>query len=114
MKTKDNSQHDSSETKDYQNVKNVLSKFDFDLFKEEEDVVEKVVRVKRVSLPNKGERWKILENNKAVFIVEGSKISKKEKEFLRSIDGFNFLIAQAKLGIKSLNKLKVELKKLVK
>jgi hypothetical protein len=104
MKTKDGSQvaHDGSDSREYQNVKNVLSKFDYDLFNEEEDVVEKVVRVKRVSLPNKGERWKIIEDNKTVFVVEGSKISKKEREYLRGIDGFNFLIAQAKVGIKSL------------
>jgi SMC interacting uncharacterized protein involved in chromosome segregation len=116
MKVKDNSQsvHDNSDSKDYQNIKNVLSKFDYDLFNEEEDVVEKVVRVKRVSLPNKGERWKILQDNKAVFIIDGSKISKKEREYLRSIDGFNFLITQAKAGIKSLNKLRIELKKNIK
>lgn len=104
---------ENSETQEGVN-KNTFGKYDYDLFNEEEDVVEKVVRVKRVSLPNKGERWKILENNKTVFIVEGAKISKKEKEYLRSVDGFNFLLNQAKSGIKSLNKLRIELRKNIK
>lgn len=102
------------DSKDHQNVKSVLSKFDYDLFDEEKDVVERVVRVKRVQMPNKGEKWKITEDGKVVFIVEGTKISKKEREYLRTPDGFNFLIAQYKVGIKSVNKLKIELKKKLK
>lgn len=97
-----------------QNTKYNLSKFDYDLYHEEDDVSEKVVRVKRVSLPNKGERWKIMEDNKLVFTVEGTKLTNKEKEFLRGIDGVNFLIAQAKSGIKSFNALKSEIKKRIK
>jgi len=97
-----------------QNSKYNLSKFEFDLFHEENDVVEKVIRVKRVSLPNKGEKWKIMENTKTVFVVEGSKLNKKEKEFLSTVDGVNFLIAQYKQGIKSFNALKNEIKKKLK
>lgn len=105
---------DSFDSKDYQNVKNVLSKFDYDLFDEDKHVVEKVVRVKRVQMPNKGEKWRIIENDKIAFTIEGTKISKKEKEYLRTVDGVNFLIAQYKDGIKSLNKLRIELKKKLK
>lgn len=93
------------------NVKYVLSKFEHDLYKEEEDVAEKVIRVKRFSLPNKGERWKIFEDVKVAFIIEGAKLSNKEKEFLRSADGLTFLIAKYKEGIKSFNSLKSEIKK---
>lgn len=114
-KTYDNSSSSEYfESKDHQNVKSVLSKFDYDLFDEEKDVVERVIRVKRVQMPNKGEKWKIIENGKVAFIVEGAKVSKKEKEYLRTPDGFNFLISQYKVGIKSVNKLKVELKKKLK
>lgn len=102
------------DTKDYQNIKHVLNKFDDDLFDEDKDVVEKVVRVKRVQLPNKGEKWRVIENNKVMFTLDGTKVSKKEKEYLRTADGFNFLIHQYKEGIKSLNKLKIELKKKLK
>ena len=40
-----------------------------------------------------------------------TKISKKEREYLQTVDGFNFILSQAKVGIKSLNSFKVELKK---
>ena len=94
-----------------QNSRYNLSKFEYDLYHEEDDVAEKVIRVKRISLPNKGEKWKIFEDNKVLFIVEGSKLTNKEKDFLRTVDGVNFLIAQFKQGIKSFNALKNEIKK---
>lgn len=103
----------SEEGKD-QNSRYNLSKFEYDLYHEEDDVAEKVIRVKRISLPNKGEKWKIFEDNKVLFIVEGAKLTNKEKDFLRSVDGVNFLIAQFKQGIKSLNALKAEIKKKIK
>ena len=96
-----------------QNSKFNLSKFDFDLYHEEDDKSETVIRVKRVSMPNKGEKWKVMTDNKVTFIVESSKISKKEREFLQTINGFNFLLQQAKIGIKSLNNLKAEIKKII-
>src|SRR5512135_2494685 len=101
------------ETKD-SNLKYNLSRFEYDLYHEEDDKSQKVIRVKRVSMPNKGEKWKIFEDNKVMFIVEGSKLNNKEKEFLRTVDGVNFLIAQYKEGIKSFNSLKKEIKKKLK
>lgn len=91
-----------------------LSKFEYDLYNEEEDIAHPVIRVKRVSLPNKGEKWKIFENSKVVFIIEGLKLTKKEKEFLRTIDGINFLLDQYKKGINSFNAFKKEIKKKIK
>jgi hypothetical protein len=91
-----------------------LSKFEYDLYHEEDDKSEKVIRVKRVSMPNKGEKWKISEDTKVMFVVEGTKLNNKEKEFLRTADGVNFLIAQYKQGIKSFNALKNEIKKKLK
>ena len=97
-----------------QNLKYNLSKFEYDLFHDEDHVAEKIIRVKRFELPNNGERWKIFEDNKVMFTVEGAKLTKKEKAFLRTIDGVNFLIAQYKTGINSFNHLKIELKKKLK
>lgn len=91
-------------------VKYVMSKFEYDLYHEEDDIAEKVIRVKRFNLPNKGERWKIFEDARVIFVIEGTKLGKKEKDFLRSPEGFNFLIAQSKAGIKSFNALKNEIK----
>jgi hypothetical protein len=99
--------------KDYHG-KNILNKHEYDLFKESNDVVERVIRVKKVQMPNKGEKWKIFSDGKVVFVISGEKISKTEKEFLRTSDGFNFLIEQAKTGIKSLNQLRTNLKNNIK
>lgn len=96
-----------------QNLKYNLSKFEYDLYHEEDDKAEKVVRVKRVSMPNKGEKWKIMIDSRVVFTIESPKISKKEREFLSTVDGFNFILAQAKMGIKSLNSFRTDLKKLM-
>jgi len=101
----------TEEVKD-QNSKYSLSKFDDDLYHEEDDVANKVIRVKRVSMPNNNEKWKITSDNKLIFTIEGTKISKKEREYLQTVDGFNFILSQAKVGIKSLNSFKVELKKI--
>lgn len=90
-----------------------LSKFEYDLYHEEDDIVTQVIRIKRTGSSDRNEKWKIFDNSKVIFTVEGIKISKKEREFLRGIGGINFLIAQAKIGIKSLNKLRVELKKVM-
>ena len=96
------------------NLKYNLSKFEYDLYHEEDDIPNPVIRVKRFSMPNKGEKWKVMIDNKAMFIVEGTKLSKKEREFLRTIDGVNFLIALYKNGINSFNHFKTELKKKIK
>ena len=101
---------DSSSTFNKQNH----SKFEYDLFDEEKAAqIEDVITVKRISLPNNGVNWKIMKNNKLVFLVEGAKLSKKERGYLSGVDGFKFLMAQQKEGIKSLNSLRTELKKIV-
>lgn len=108
-----NSPPAGEEVKD-NNLKYNLSKFEHDLYHEEDDVAMPVIRVKHVSLPNKGDRWKIFEDNKVAFIVEGTKLTNKEKEFLCTVDGVNFLITQYKQGIKSFNSLKNAIKKSLK
>ena len=96
------------------NIKHSFSKFEFDLYHEEDDISEKVIRVKKVSMPNKGEKWKVMNDNKVIFTIESSKISKSEREYLQTIPGFNFILSQAKIGIKSLNSFRIELKKAIK
>lgn len=96
-----------------QSFKQNLSKFEYDLYHEEDDKTEKVIRVKRTGSINKGERWKIFADAKLILTIDGDKISKKEKEFLRTVQGVSFVIRQAKVGIKSFNKLKIEMKKVI-
>lgn len=103
----------TEELKDH-NQRHSLSKIEMDLYHEEYDVTEKVIRVKRFAMPNKGEKWKIFEDSKVMFVLEGTKLNNKEKDFLRSPEGFNFLIGQYKTGIKSFNSLRAELKKNLK
>lgn len=97
-----------------QNIKYNLSKFDHDLYHEEDDVASKVIRVKRFSMPNKGEKWKFFEDNKVSLIIEGTKLTSKEREFLRTVDGVNFMISSYKEGINSFNGFKKKLKEKLK
>jgi hypothetical protein len=107
------SQQSTEEFKDFPSKYN-LSKFEYDLYHEEDDVVEKIIRVKRFQLPNDGEKWKIFEDSKIMMIIDGAKLTKKEKAFLRTVDGITFLVSQYKIGINSFNHLKIELKKKLK
>ena len=95
-------------------LKYPLSKFEYDLFNEEDDVKERVIRVKASYSARKGDRWKILEDNKIIFIVDGNKLNKKERAFLKTVDGMSWLISQAKAGIRSFNSLKIAVKKKMK
>ena len=94
--------------------KKTLSKFEYDLYHEEDDIAEKIIRVKKVSMPNKGEKWKVMLDTKVVFQIESTKISKPERQYLQTIEGFNFILSQAKIGIKSLNAFRKELKNKIK
>lgn len=113
--SKDNSSY-QSQTDDFKEVgsglaKSNLNKYEYDLYHEEDDIALPVVRVKRIGNTNKGEKWKIFSDNKVYLIIDGHKLNNKEKDFLRTIDGVNFLISQYKLGVRSFNALKNEIKK---
>src|ERR1035437_1841017 len=108
---------ETTSTEEDHKIKNLpfsFNKFDHDLYQEDDDITYPIFRVKRIATSNKIERWKFYQDSKVVFTLEGSKISKKEKEFLRTIDGVNFLLVECKKGIKSLNSLKIEIKKKLK
>ena len=90
---------------------NVL-RIDHDLYKDEDNVKQKLFNVKRINLPRKGEDWQILEDGKVVLLFKGTRFTKKEKEFLRTPDGMRFLISGFKNGIKSVLGFKREIKKI--
>lgn len=94
-----------------QNNRLNLSKFESDLFDEAKSKPEPIIRVKRIKLPNDGENWKIFKDDEVIFLVEGLKLSKKERIFLRTIEGVSLLMKEAKSGIRSLNSLKKEINK---
>jgi len=87
-----------------------LSKADFELYDETKAMPASVFRVKRMSSAAKGERWRFMKNEELQFVLEGSKLSKKECMFLRTVEGVNFLVAEFKIGFKSFNELRSRLK----
>lgn len=102
---------DTFETSFTDEKKSIHSKFEHDLYKEEDDLAFKVIRVKHINLPNKGDKWKILNDNKVVNLIDGSKLTNKEKDFLKTADGMVWLLEVSKLGINSFNSFKKDLKK---
>lgn len=84
---------------------------DNELFKDEDDIIEKVITVKRVNTSKKIEDWKILEGKETVKILKGYRFTKKQREFFRSLNGSRFILEGYKQGWKSVNKFKEELKK---
>lgn len=90
-------------------LKQILNKNDCELFHDEDNVVNKIIRVKRIA-SSKEEKWKIFCDTKTLFVVEGSKLTEKERSFLRGVSGINFLISQGKMGVKSFNDFRKKLK----
>jgi len=89
-------------------------KLNDDLYDDDQNVVQKVLSVRRVSLPHDGEDWEIVENNRVVHVVKGIRLTKRERSVLRSVDGIRALMDQYKMGNKSYAKIKKMLKELWK
>ena len=96
--------------KQSQNPLSNTLRIDNELFKEEDDVVYDIVSVKRTSSTRHGENWDILVNGKSVLKLKGSRFTKKEKDYLRSPDGIQFVISGYKNGWGSINKFKTMMK----
>lgn len=104
----DDSMDNSFDSKSF----NVL-RSDNELFDEECYIPNKIINVKRVDLPHGGIDWKILEDNKVVLLLKGTRFTKSERDFLSSGKGMTFIISEYKSSnIKSIVKLKEKLKKL--
>ena len=69
-----------------------------------------LINVRRISLPRKGERWELYENECKIFVLKGTQLTKKERAVLRTIDGINLVIQEYKLGHKSVYKIKAALR----
>lgn len=95
-------------------IKHVLGKLEYDLFKEADDKVESMLRVKR-SGSDESEKWKISEDKTVVYTLEGPRLSSKEREFLRTPEGMQLLIKLHKTEqkIKSISFLKSEIRKAI-
>lgn len=92
------------------NIKNNLNKFEDDLFHEEDYIPGRVIRVKKIGTPSRGEKWKIYQDDKVTMTIDGKYLSMKEKSFLYSYDGILFIINQYKNNVNTMNKFKKNLK----
>ena len=54
-----------------------------------------------------------VENNKVLFSIDGEDLSIKEREFLKTVEGFQLLINLGKTGFKSIKSLKSDIKHLL-
>lgn len=90
-----------------------MSKFDFELYDAGSDKKFPILRVKYIKTINKVEKWKVIQDDKTLWVIESIKLTKKERTFLKSPQGVSFLLAQIKKEILSYGKLKKEIKKLI-
>lgn len=110
--SKEDKYYQYNETKE-QNNKLILSNYDYDLYHDEDNVANKVIRIKKFGNPSKGEKWKIFEDTKIVLTLDGIKFTNKEKSYFYTIEGINFLINQYKSGIKTVSGIKKNLKQVL-
>lgn len=107
--------HLDKETKN-KNVKFSLSKYEFSLYKEGDAFPSELIRIKRFVTKDE-ECWKFfinsnpeMINSNPIFILNSKDFNKKQIDFLRSVDGFQFLVEEFKY--KRLDKLVEKIKKL--
>lgn len=87
-------------------IKYLLSKYDFELYKDEDNLQYKSYEVKRVKMPNSGEAYKFIENNTTFFTLNTYDLTEQENKYLKTVDGFKLLINLAKQNVKDLNVIK--------
>lgn len=79
-----------------QSVNFALSKADDELYDESKHTIEPIIRIKRTGKADKNEKWKIFKNDEMVMVIDGTKITNKERKYLRSVDGVKFLLLESK------------------
>lgn len=88
----------------------VINRCALELFKDSSAaIVNPVFKVKKVG-SGESEKWRFFENNKNTFTLEATSLSKKEKQFLYSVEGIQFLLAKSKNEGLTVNGLKKDIK----
>jgi len=83
-----------------------------ELFDDEEaSKKHKLINVRRIALPRKGENWEISEDGRKVLILRGVKLTKIEKSALRTVGGIKLVVEEFKSGNRSVTKMKAVLRK---
>jgi len=83
---------------------------DNELFDEESHVVHRLISAKLIKLPNGGENWEVSDNDEVVLTIPGVRMTKKEKQVLKTREGLELLMCEYKSGNKSIAKIKAKLK----
>lgn len=91
---------ESKELEEYKEPggKLILSKIEYDLYHEELDVQHPIIRVKRTCVTGH-EKWRVFSNSTVLRLIDGNKLLRYEKEFLRSPEGVSFLIREHKVKV---------------
>jgi hypothetical protein len=100
------------EAQDQPSYKKTFGRLDYDLYKEEKDISFPVYQVKYFCISGE-EKWKVIKNNDILFVIEGERLSEKEKSFLRSSSGVCAVINMCKKGIATTEKAIEELRKIL-
>lgn len=82
------------------------------LFDDDSNVVHEIISIRKVMLPNNGLCWEVLRDKKVIISINSNRLTKKERSFLSSVDGMQFLIAQIKSGVFKLKDIKSNIKKI--
>lgn len=69
-----------------------------------------LISVRRINLPKNGEDWEILKNKKVILVLKGIRFTKKEKDYLRTVDGIQFIMNGFKCGWNSTSEFKRQIK----
>jgi hypothetical protein len=74
------------------------SKYEYDLYREEDNIPGRVVQVKKIGNLKKGEKWRVLQDNKVLLTIDGESLTSKEKSFLYTVEGVTFIMNFFKKG----------------
>jgi len=95
---------------DGKNLSFHLLKADCELYDEERGrVPETLISIKRMRQPKKKEDWVVLENGKIVWRLKDYRFSQEEKDFLKTAEGMQLLLAEYKIGTRSVTKIKEQI-----
>lgn len=84
---------------------------DNELFNEEAYIPAPVIRAKRVG--KKKEDWQVFEDQKLCLTIKGEKLTIKEKNYLRTVEGMQHLVNLYKSGVVNITQIKINLKKVL-
>lgn len=103
-----------SEFKEKESIaKYVSSKFDYELYHDEDNKKHVVVRIKSLfDKKTKTTKFRFFENTKNTITLSSEELNEKQIKFIQSVEGVNYCLAEYKKGSKTKNSIleKINLK----